>query len=169
MKGQQTTKRIMMALGLLLVSLLALVLPIQAAPTPEETSLSSPWFPETLSAGMQHTCALRTGGTLACWGNNLYGQATPPAGTFSQVSAGYWHTCGLRADGTLACWGFLGGEATPRAAPARSAGLMHLWAAPTTPACWGRTMTVGDPERHLHPGQRRQCTPARCAPTPLAC
>ena len=52
-----------------------------------------------------HTCGLKTDGTLACWGENSYGQATPPAGTFSQVSAGDDHTCGVRTDGTLACWG----------------------------------------------------------------
>jgi hypothetical protein len=48
---------------------------------------------------------VRTDGTLACWGYNGNGQATPPAGTFSQVDAGGWHTCGVRTDGTLACWG----------------------------------------------------------------
>ena len=31
---------------------------------------------------------VRTNGTLACWGLNGYGQATPPAGTFTAVSAG---------------------------------------------------------------------------------
>ncbi len=58
-----------------------------------------------VSAGAHHTCGLKTDGTLACWGRNDYGQATPPAGTFSQVSAGGYHTCGLKTDGTLACWG----------------------------------------------------------------
>jgi hypothetical protein len=36
---------------------------------------------------------------------NEYGQATPPAGAFTQVSAGYLHTCGVRSDGTGVCWG----------------------------------------------------------------
>ncbi len=36
------------------------------------------------------------------------GQATPPAGTFTQVSAGGWHTCGLRTNGYWTCWGYNG-------------------------------------------------------------
>ena len=89
----------------LVAALLALTLPAHAAPAPEETALSSPWFPETLSVGHFHTCGIRTDGTLACWGRNDSGQANPPAGTFTQVSAGGFHTCGLRTDGMLACWG----------------------------------------------------------------
>jgi alpha-tubulin suppressor-like RCC1 family protein len=58
-----------------------------------------------VSAGTAHACGVRIGGTLACWGNNLYQQATPPPGTFLQVSGGLFHTCGVRADGTLTCWG----------------------------------------------------------------
>jgi hypothetical protein len=55
---------------------------------------------------------------VACWGGNFSGQATPPAGVFSQVAAGESHTCGLRADGTVACWGGDNsfGQATPPAA-----------------------------------------------------
>lgn len=58
-----------------------------------------------VSAGHEHTCGVRTDGTLACWGWNEYGQAAPPEGTFATVSAGRGHTCGVRMDGTLACWG----------------------------------------------------------------
>ena len=43
--------------------------------------------------------------SVACWGNNEDGQATPPMGTFSSVSAGREHTCGLKTDGSVACWG----------------------------------------------------------------
>ena len=45
-------------------------------------------------------------GTAACWGNDDYGQARPPAGEFASVSAGEEaHTCGVMRDGTVACWG----------------------------------------------------------------
>ena len=65
--------------------------------------LAEAW--QAVSAATTHTCGLRNDGTLACWGNNLFGQATPPSGTFTQVAAGEFHTCGLRIDGNLACWG----------------------------------------------------------------
>jgi hypothetical protein len=48
---------------------------------------------------------VQTDGTVACWGRNDTGQASPPGGTFTQVSAGAAHSCGVRTDGTLACWG----------------------------------------------------------------
>jgi len=51
-------------------------------------------------------CGVRTDGTIACWGDNRYGQTTAPTGTFSEVSAGGPHACGVRTDGTIACWGF---------------------------------------------------------------
>jgi hypothetical protein len=90
--------------------------PAGAAPAPEEVALQSPWFPKTISAGGLHTCGLKTDGTLACWGHNAQGQATPPAGTFTQASAGNSHTCGVKTDGTLACWGANDyGQTTPPA------------------------------------------------------
>jgi hypothetical protein len=48
---------------------------------------------------------VRTDGTVACWGNNYYGKATPPDGTFLQVSAGGDYSCGVTTDGTIVCWG----------------------------------------------------------------
>ena len=68
-----------------------------------------------MSAGFEHTCAIRIDGTLACWGNDFSGQATPPAGTFAEVSAGGNHTCAIGTDDALLCWGdneF--GQLTPR-------------------------------------------------------
>jgi alpha-tubulin suppressor-like RCC1 family protein len=70
----------------------------------------------TVSAGAYFACGVRTDGALACWGDNRYGQAAPPTGTFQSVSAGYFFACGVRTDGTLACWGNNDdGEATPPA------------------------------------------------------
>jgi alpha-tubulin suppressor-like RCC1 family protein len=51
------------------------------------------------------SCAIRTEGTLACWGNDYYGEAEPPAGTFLAVGNGQSHRCAVRTDHTLACWG----------------------------------------------------------------
>lgn len=58
-----------------------------------------------VASGWQHSCAIRPNGTVACWGNNDFGQSTPPVGTFISLSAGWSHTCGIRTDHTVACWG----------------------------------------------------------------
>lgn len=58
-----------------------------------------------LVLGSEHSCGLREDGTAACWGNNAYGQATPPPGRFTDLGGGYMHTCGLREDGIVECWG----------------------------------------------------------------
>ena len=59
----------------------------------------------SVSAGFVHTCGVRTDGSVACWGANYDGQATPPEGEFASVSAGNPGACGVRTDGSLACWG----------------------------------------------------------------
>ena len=48
---------------------------------------------------------MRSDGSVACWGSDYNGQATPPTGSFVSVSAGARHTCGVRSDGSVACWG----------------------------------------------------------------
>jgi hypothetical protein len=96
-----------------------------------------------VSAGGVHTCAIRTDGTLTCWGNNVAGQATPPDdGAYVAVSAGGWHTCAIRMDGTLQCWGLNdSGEAaapsgTYRAVSADSADTCAIRTDGTL-TCWG--------------------------------
>ena len=46
---------------------------------------------DSVSAGNYHTCGVRSDGSVACWGNNEDGQATPPAGSFVSVSAEYYY------------------------------------------------------------------------------
>jgi hypothetical protein len=71
-----------------------------------------------VTAGYEHTCALKSDGTAYCWGDNEYGQLgdgtqdsrslpTPvvTALRFTSILAGGWHSCGLTADGVAYCWG----------------------------------------------------------------
>ena len=71
----------------------------------------------SISAGMNHTCAISTARRAYCWGDNGNGQVADFATTgpvpvqipgtlpFSQISAGATHTCAIRSDGALFCWG----------------------------------------------------------------
>ncbi|MFN2636064.1 MAG: PKD domain-containing protein [Gemmatimonadaceae bacterium] len=99
-----------------------------------------------VSGGGIHTCALKTDGTVVCWGGTVEGQAIVPAGLTSvaQVSAGNHHTCVLTTDRTVACWGYnYEGQATPPAGLTSvaqvSAGNVHTCALKTdgTVNCWG--------------------------------
>ncbi len=71
-----------------------------------------------LVAGLDHTCLLRPGGELWCWGDNEYGQlgdstrlprvgavraTTAPLGR--DLSAGNRHSCVVSTDGEVWCWG----------------------------------------------------------------
>ena len=87
-----------------------------------------PAYPEDykfseISAGGAHICAIRKeNGEMVCWGDDDYGQSTPPDGErfvwtrdgalpvepfppYIDVSSGAIHTCALRADGAAICWG----------------------------------------------------------------
>ena len=73
-----------------------------------------------VSAGVQHTCARKTDGTLWCWGGNTSGELGNGTRARSEsspvhvaelgsdvvdVAAGVLHTCARKTDGTLWCWG----------------------------------------------------------------
>src|SRR5581483_3196514 len=71
-----------------------------------------------LTAGGDHTCALRSDGTVVCWGNNSRGQLgiqgreigwepvrVPGVEGAVQIAAGPGVTCARRRDGTVRCWG----------------------------------------------------------------
>jgi alpha-tubulin suppressor-like RCC1 family protein len=79
---------------------------VTGSPVPHGLVTSATVYTFTqLSAGGSHTCGVKTDGTVACWGYNNLGQATPPSGSFTSVSAGGSHTCGMRTSGKVACWG----------------------------------------------------------------
>ncbi|HEX6834197.1 MAG TPA: hypothetical protein VF132_11745 [Rudaea sp.] len=76
-----------------------------------------------IAAGARHTCAVRQGGTVFCWGDNTFGQigtndglqhygpaavvdaANNPITGMQAVAAGAIHTCAQSAAGLVLCWG----------------------------------------------------------------
>jgi alpha-tubulin suppressor-like RCC1 family protein len=71
-----------------------------------------------ITAGDEHTCAVRRDGTVLCWGLGTHGElgdgqrvsrATPGPvrglGEVVQVAGGHNHTCALRRSGEVSCWG----------------------------------------------------------------
>ncbi len=92
----------------------------QGAPT--QVGTDTDWA--FVVAGAYHTCALRDGSSLWCWGNNINGQigngeqtadlglgafgvSTPfmVPGSWAAVDAGSAHTCAVDDVGALWCWG----------------------------------------------------------------
>ncbi|HMJ16082.1 MAG TPA: hypothetical protein VK524_31920 [Polyangiaceae bacterium] len=93
---------------------------------PLRVKASAPW--SAVAAGYQHTCAIRSDGTLLCWGAGEYGQLgngarerqNVPVAVNAPDSRSRWeqvlvsgaagpassgHTCAVRNDRTLWCWG----------------------------------------------------------------
>jgi len=71
-----------------------------------------------VSTGAKHTCArvasnhchgaggaCSSRGAIECFGDDKFGQSSPPPGSFAKVSCGRDTTCALRKDGAVACWG----------------------------------------------------------------
>ncbi len=73
---------------------------------------------QAVSAGEAFSCALKTDGTVWCWGQNTYGQlgngtsvnslapvAVPGLTGVTALAAGSVHLCVRKNDGTARCWG----------------------------------------------------------------
>jgi alpha-tubulin suppressor-like RCC1 family protein len=75
-----------------------------------------------VAAGLEHSCLVRVGGDVACWGLNTYGQlgnlspsqnpyqlVPQPVGQLGlnaiAVAVGSYHTCVIRVGGSVRCWG----------------------------------------------------------------
>ena len=60
-----------------------------------------------IAAGIGHSLALKTDGTVVGWGDNAYGQIAIPSGLTNllEIAAGGYHNLALKADGTVAGWG----------------------------------------------------------------
>ena len=74
-----------------------------------------------ITAGDRHTCALLTGATVQCWGDNSQGQLGTSSPTKSSspvsvaginnaisISAGNDRTCAVLDTGKVQCWGYFG-------------------------------------------------------------
>ena len=88
-----------------------------AGTNPVSALVSTP-TPPTLAAGGRHTCAIVSGGLVACWGRNVNGElgdattqernapvtAKNLVGAVS-VAAGFGHSCASTTSGAVYCWG----------------------------------------------------------------
>jgi len=90
--------------------------------TPVQVGTDVDW--SVVSAGSNHSCAIKTNGTLYCWGSNFRGQlglgtvdevfglgqdSPVQVGTdtdWRSVSASSLNTCAIKTDDSLYCWGY---------------------------------------------------------------
>jgi hypothetical protein len=100
---------------------------------------------KAITAGGYHTCGLQQSGKVLCWGDDDFGQSTPPSGeSFVAITAGEYHTCGLQQSGKVLCWGKDDdGQSTPpsdESFVAITAGIFHTCGLQQSGKvlCWGK-------------------------------
>ena len=115
-----------------------------AAAPPVTPSSAAPTSPGVLAIDLADYggCAIRAQGTLACWGDDTYDQASPPPGSYRDVATGTRHSCAIKSDRTLTCWGGDGENPDPPPSgtwAAIDAALRYTCAISTAGAldCWG--------------------------------
>ena len=105
-------------LGALAVLWVELVLGWSAMPSANAVAPTGGQRVVEVAAGQYYTCALRSDGSISCWGSNNVGQLgdgttvdhsqpTPVPGlaNVKAVAVGPSHTCAVLADATVTCWG----------------------------------------------------------------
>ena len=112
----------------------------------EAVALNKPLPPgdgfSSVSVGSSHACAVKTDGTVLCWGSDENSKAAPPEGRFAEISVGNAHSCAISVSKSVVCWGNNEwGQATPvhRLYTSISAGASHTCGVKTDNfvACWG--------------------------------
>jgi alpha-tubulin suppressor-like RCC1 family protein len=127
------------------------------------------------AAGGWHTCAIKSDGTLWCWGRNGSGelgdgtmsgedcvgtpcqptpvQVDPLAAGFVHVAASEGTTCARTTDGLLSCWGLNGagqlGDGTIDGEPCGSASNSLCKPLPGPVTALGKTVGTFDLEGHV--------------------
>jgi hypothetical protein len=70
---------------------------------------------EAIAAGYGQSLALKSDGSIVGWGDDEYGQGSPPEGNdYVAVAAGDRHSLALKSDGSIVGWGYNAyGQASP--------------------------------------------------------